>query len=201
MRGVIYIEGGGDGKDLRTRARQGFRGLFERARFEGRMPKLVACGSRNDTFDHWKTALSQAAPDAFVAVLVDSEDPVEDVDKPWQHLKTRDGWIRPEGVDDDQALLMVTCMETWIVADREALREHYTRGHLQDSALPSLRGLESRCRQEVQEALAHATRTSPKQYSKGKRSFEVLSKVDPSKLEEHLSSFKRCMEILKKRLG
>jgi hypothetical protein len=68
-------------------------------------------------------------------MLIDSEDPVVDIEKTWQHLKTGDNWERPAATSDDEVLFMTTCMESWIVADRETLKKHY--GHkLHESALP-----------------------------------------------------------------
>ena len=140
----IYLEGGG-GKDLNTRCREGFRKLLEKCGFSGRMPKLTACGSRNAAFDDFNTEHSYTSNNDCVFLLVDSEDPVPDIDKPWEHLSIRDGWIRPSGADDEQALLMTTCMETWIAADRNALKSHFGQ-HLKDSALPALNDLEGRAR-------------------------------------------------------
>lgn len=50
MKVRVYVEGGGDSKDLRILCRRGFSKLFERAGLKGRMPKVAACGSRNQAF-------------------------------------------------------------------------------------------------------------------------------------------------------
>ena len=50
MSAKIYIEGGGDSKELRIRCREGFRRLLDQCGFTGRMPKLIACGGRDATF-------------------------------------------------------------------------------------------------------------------------------------------------------
>ena len=42
---VIYLEGGGESKELHSRCREGFRKLLEKNGFKGNMPRLVACGS------------------------------------------------------------------------------------------------------------------------------------------------------------
>lgn len=164
MSAVIYLEGGGDAKDQRARCREGFSKLLDRCGFAGRMPRLVACGSRSAAYDNLKTAHKYARPGDYVAMLIDSEEPVADIEATWGHLKSRDRWTRPRGAEDDQVLLMTTCMETWIVADRTALAGHYGKG-VQKSALPPLVDLEERARQDVQQALMHATRkcsdTSP----------------------------------------
>ena len=62
MNARLYIEGGGDSKQLHTRCREGFRKLLERCGFGGRMPRLVACGGRNSTFDDFSTALRKHLP-------------------------------------------------------------------------------------------------------------------------------------------
>lgn len=57
MIGRIYIEGGGDRADGRARCREGFRRLLlENCGYQGRMPRLVICGSRNSAYDDFKAA-------------------------------------------------------------------------------------------------------------------------------------------------
>ena len=64
----------------------------------------------------------------YVALLIDSEEPLSNIDETWDHLMRRDRWQRPRGAQDDQVLFMTTCMETWIVADYNALRAHFGQG-------------------------------------------------------------------------
>jgi hypothetical protein len=191
----IYLEGGGDSKELRVRCREGFRKLLESCGYEGRMPGLIACGARNAAYDYFKTAHGQSRAGDFIAMLVDSEDPVENIEAPWKHLKQRDGWPKPAGCRDGQVLLMTTCMETWIVCDRAALAAHYGAS-LQNSALPALVLLEGKRRGAVQDALVRATRNCSSAYAKGKRSFGILAKLSPAILERYLPSFARCRRIL-----
>ena len=134
-----------------------------------------------------------------MAMLIDSEDPIAEIEKTWAHLKQRDGWDKPDGADDEQVLLMVTCMESWIVTDRQTLRSHYG-SNLQPSALPALDGMETRDRDSIQKALFHATRNCKNACAKGQRSFEVLAALEPSALRRHLPSFVRCESVLTKRL-
>jgi hypothetical protein len=195
---ILYLEGGGDSKELHTRCREGFRRLLERCGFQGRMPRLVAGGGRDATFGDFVVA-HVAGTDRFTALWTDSEEPPADLEKTWAHLQKRDGWMPPTGASDEQVLFMTTCMETWLVTDRAALKEHYG-SDLQDSALPPLVELEKRPRQEIQESLMHATRDCSNSYSKGKRSFELLAKLTPATLEKHLPSFNRVRRILNARL-
>ena len=96
-------------------------------------------------------------------------------------------------------LFMTTCMETSIVADGAALWEHYGQPR-QENALPALVDMENRNRHEVHNQLVHASRNCTNAYSKGKRSFEVLAKLDPAVLKQYLPSFVRVDRILKEKL-
>ena len=164
MRACIYIEGGGDSKELRARCREGFRRLLENSGFKGKMPRLVACDSRKAAFDDFVTARADAPPTDFISLWIDSEDPMADIERAWDHLKARDNWDAPTGSDDEQVLLMVTCMETWIVTARATLESHYGQ-NFQASRLPPLTGMESRVRASVLDALVRATRNCQNRYA------------------------------------
>jgi hypothetical protein len=199
---VIYLEGGASGpdsKDLQIRCREGFRKLLEKCDYKKRMPRLFACGSRDSAFDDFKRALSERQASDFVALWIDSEDPLTDLEATWAHVTRRDKWTKPIGATDDQVLFMTTCMETLVAADRAALRDHYG-AKLQPSALPPLVQLENRPRHDVQDKLAHATRNCTNAYAKGKRSFDILAKLNPATLAEHLPSFVRTRRILDQKL-
>lgn len=195
----IYIEGGGDSREGKIRCRDAFRVLLEKCGFKGRMPALVASGPRNAAYQDFCEAHRRVTTQAYVAMLVDSEEPLNDIEATWDHLKGRDRWDRPSGASDDQALFMTTCMESWIVADRAALRGHFGVT-LQESALPALDQLESRERHAVQDSLDRATRSCRNRYEKGKRSFEVLAKLDPATLAQHAPSFRHVRRILAEKL-
>jgi hypothetical protein len=202
---TVYVEGGGEGRDVRIRCREGFSKLAASAGFTGRMPKFVACGSRNETFKKFRIAIG--AEDEYSLLLVDSEDPVPTdnvtVDSPvaWDHLKTRDSWERPPGTANDQAQLMVTSVETWLMADKEALASVFGP-QLNRSAVFSLPGLEARSRQDLLEALKAATEPCgpKKMYDRGPRSFEILARVSAAVLCEHLSYFARFVDTLDQKL-
>ena len=194
----IYIEGGGDSKQLKVQCRKGFRQLLERCGFSGRMPRLVACGGRSEAYSDFKTA-HESNKVEYVAMLIDSEEPVSNPEETWDHLRNCDRWERPDGADDEQVLFMTTCMETWIVADRDTLRQHYGSS-LQESALPSLISLEQGNRQDIQEGLKRATRNCSNAYQKGKRSFEILGKLEPETMESYLPAFQRAKRILNEKL-
>jgi hypothetical protein len=200
----IYLEGGARGtgsKYLNTKCQEAFHKLLDQMGFKGRKPRLVACGSRSAVYDRFVIEHSQN-PAGYVAMWIDSEEPMTNPNAAWQHLRmvtTVPPWAQPDGAEDHQVLFMTTCMETWIVADRDLLSDHYGN-ELQESALPPLAALEERSRHDVQSTLEHATRNCTNAYEKGERSFEVLGRLNPATLEQHLPSFVRIHRILNEKL-
>ncbi|MCK4659302.1 MAG: DUF4276 family protein [Phycisphaerae bacterium] len=174
----VYVEGGGDANALRTKCRRGFSEFFRKAGFEGRMPKVVACGARDDAFDDFCTALAQAHGACFPVLLVDSEAVVET--EPWPHLKLWDNWDKPDDASADHAHLMVETMEAWFVADRDSLAAYFGR-EFNTNALPARNDVESISKAELYQSLKNATRLCNKkgEYDKGAHSFEILALIDP----------------------
>lgn len=181
----VYVEGGGNSNALKTKCRQSFTTFLKKAGLGGSMPRIVACGTRKAAYDDFCTALKNGEP---ALLLVDSEDLVAEThkDKPWAHLAARKGdkWQRPEGAEDDQCHLMVVCMESWFLADREQLANFFAQG-FQVSALPSpQRSVESIAKETVYDALEKATSNCKTKsvYGKGEHSFDLLTMLDPQKV-------------------
>ncbi len=204
MNASIYIEGGASGpnsKYLNTKCQEAFHKLLDKMGFTGRKPHLVACGGRQNVFDRFCTKMKTTSAE-YVAMWIDSEEPMQDPEKAWQHLAavtTVGPWTKPASADDDQVLFMTTCMETWIATDRNTLISHYGKA-LQEKHLPSLNNLENLGRHTVQNQLTQATKSCDKPYAKGESSFEILSKLDNDELRKHLKSFRRIERILESRL-
>ena len=195
----IYVEGGGESKSLHTKCREGFRKLLEKAGFVGHMPRIIACGSRREAFDDFRTAMMDSGADEYPILLVDSEGSVSS--GAWEHLHSRDGWDKPLDAEEDQAHLMVQCMETWCIADRETLRAFFGQ-HVHEGSLPPDVDLENRAKDDVQNALMQATRQCgrDREYSKGKRSFELLARLNPETLRKLLPHFTHLCDVLNGRL-
>ena len=192
----IYVEGGGDRGELKTRCRKGFGALFQKTCLQGRMPKVVACGSRRRAFDRFCAALAKATNDDFVVLLVDSEAPVSRNAGPWQHLKSRDNWDQPADALDDNSHLMVQCMEAWFLADKEALAAYFGDG-FNPNALPGRLEIEQVSKSEVEKGLKMASRQSKKgRYDKGSHSFGILAELDPRKVTDASPHAKRLISTL-----
>ena len=201
MKLKVYVEGGGDGKSLRTRCRQGFSSFFAKADLAGRMPQVVACGGRDSAFDKFCTALRSRKAEEFIVLLVDSEDPVAQGSGPWLHLRTRDRWTKPDEATDENAHLMVQCMEAWFLADRDGLAAYFGHG-FNRNALPGGRDIEDVAKDDVLEGLKNATRQTKKgEYGKGRHSFDMLERIDPANVMAASPHASRLVQIMREKAG
>lgn len=183
MKVRVFVEGGG-GKSVNSTCRRGFRRFLEEAGIDGRMLEIVPCGSRTHAFEDFKTDLAEEEVVAFL--LVDAERPVRAParrPKPWQHLKEApDNWSRPKAATDDQCHLMVQVMESWFLADPDALKAFYGR-EFREGSLPRNQNIEQISKQDVERGLKDATRATKKgEYydNKGKHSFAILAELNPA---------------------
>ena len=175
----IYVEGGGNTGALKSECRRGFAEFFAKFIPRGKQPRVIACGSRNEALDDFRTALRKYR-DEHVVLLVDAEAPVASGQAIWAHLKQRDGWDPPAGATEENTHLMVQCMESWFLADPEELASYFGQG-FQSSALPRNPNIEAVSKQDVFRSLENATRQTRTKgvYSKGGHSFALLARIDP----------------------
>lgn len=192
----LYIEGGGDGATQDTAFRAGWTAFFEKAGLR-KMPRPIRGGGRGQTFDAYCTAVKTRRSDELPLLLVDSEDLVNVGHDAWQHLKASDKWTKPRGAETADAFLMCTCMETWFVADREALKAFFN-DCWKDKALPKWPDLEKVEKGRILQALDKATAgCGDRKYAKGKVSFDLLKVIDPKEVERHLPSARALLDRLR----
>ena len=201
MEGVaIYMEGGGDGPNGKAALRIGMDALLsplkEVARRDRLRWKLVVCGGRDAAFKRFRNAANGG--DAIVALLVDSEGPVSTA--PTLHLAQRDGW-HLQFADGDAIHLMVQVMETWIVADAEALNRYYGSGFERDR-LPRHAVLEALPKADVASALERATAaTSKGSYRKIRHASDLLARIDPEVVKQRCPHFERLWVWLERQVS
>ncbi len=196
MRVILYIEGGGSGNRLGQSFRRAWSDFFRSAGLAGNLPRIVRGGSRNETFDQFRTALQNAGADELPILLVDSEGPVAAGHSAWEHLRDKDGWRRPPATADTPAFLMVQVMETWLLADRDALRDFFGAS-FRENRLPAQSNLESVSRADALQFLEQATAGCTRQYAKGTVSFEVLARIRPEKVAERCPHARAILEYLR----
>ena len=192
----IFIEGGGDGQLHERSFRKAWSEFFRSAGLSGRMPAVVRGGGRKQTYDKFAHAVRKPKASKLPVLLVDSEERVTDGDTVWQHLQNRDCWPCPESARDDQAFLMVVTMETWFLADRELLQEHFGL-ELVESHFKKWPVLENLSKETVLNALRAATVRCSSPYEKGKVSFDLLAKLNPGRVEIACPHAKELLDRLR----
>ncbi len=206
---TLYVEGGGDSAALSSDCREGFRKFITKAGVQNR-PRIVACGSRQNAYDSYCTAIANRQE---AMLLVDSEAPVTAAHQtgtpehwqPWGHLKARqgDGWDKPTSADDTDCHLMVQIMESWFVADRQTLKSFFGRD-LNENALPSAANpIEEQAKAGVFESLRTSTRNcqTKGQYGKGDHSFKLLAELNPAVVMAASPWAKRFVDLLRQKMN
>jgi hypothetical protein len=200
---IVYVEGGGRGKDLPIRCAEGFHKFIAGAGIQNK-PRVVACGTRRNAYDRYCTAIKN---NEATLLLVDSEAPVHehhqpsketpDRWKPWAHLLLRDGWSKPSKSEDEQCHLMVQMMEHWFLADPETLLDFFKDG-FNENALPKTRPVEAISKDKLNNGLNNAIKgTTAEGYDKGTHSFAILGRINAAKVAAASPWAKRFIDVLK----
>ena len=190
----LYIEGGSKGS-VAEAFRAGWSSFFVKAGLR-RKPRVVVGEDRAKAFDLYRTALRSRAADELPLLLVDSEEVPAPGQSAWAHLDARDRWRQPEGAGMDDAYLMITCMETWFIADRESLRRFFGKGW-KEKPLPAQRGLEKVPKKRIFDALKRASAGCAQPYTKGEPSLEILAEIRPAVVAAHCPAAARLLARLR----
>lgn len=196
----IYVEGGSeDQKAPKDACRKGFVEFLQKAGFEGKMPQIVACGSRDEALRQFERA-KRSGDNAWL--LIDSEQPIAAKHQQgetqnwqsWGHLPLS----KPALSNDNQCHFMVVVMESWLLSDRETLKKYYGK-NFKENALPNEAvSIETLTKDQIYKSLEQATQGTQKgKYSKGGHSFDLLEKIDPQKVIEKSPWAKRFIECLR----
>jgi Domain of unknown function (DUF4276) len=199
----IYVEGGAKNKALDSKCRKAFKKFIGKAGFadDMSMPRVFPCGSRNEAFSDFKTALSNKESDEYPILLIDSEAPIGGTENPWDFLKNkkRDNWKKPRGADDENVHFMVQCMESWFYADKTTLKKYFGKD-FKESALSKIRKIEDIPKKAVFSGLKKATKDTQKgEYDKGSHSFGILELIDPEKVKKASPYAEKFFKVLERK--
>lgn len=204
---LVYIEGQGGGGTVSRRSfldgefrkawKQFLQPLADRAEQSGiRRFRCIPGRGGATTADRFANPLP-LQDGALRILLIDSEAPVADVGKPWNEIKQK----CPNWADDKNCYLMVQCLETWLLADVDTLREHYNshgKGCFRENKLKAWRDLENIARKTLQDALQSATVECGKPYAHADGNL-LIAKVRRERLEQ-LSSVARLFRDFAQRI-
>jgi hypothetical protein len=181
----IHVEGGGGQDRINTLCRKAFSEYFAKIVPANRKPRVVPSGSRRSAYDDFCTSIrTERDKYELILLLVDSEGPVANHHTAWHHLQHRqeDNWNKPQQANDQSAHLMVQCMESWFLADKDALGRYFGDGFLRDS-LPGQANIELIPKSDVLDGLEHAVGpTTQRHYHKTNHGYELLALIDPQKV-------------------
>jgi len=180
----IYIEGGGNKKDTKKAMRIGFseflKDLRQMAQEKRIRWQIIICGSRQNAFEDFKTAL-KTNPKAFNVLLVDAEAPVNTT--PCQHLKLNDHWDLLN-IDDEHCQLMVQTMEAWLIADIESLKKFYGAG-FKENAIFKNQEIEKIDKKQLEASLKRATCNIKKgEYHKIQHASKLLALLEVNQVRQ-----------------
>jgi len=183
----IYLEGGGDASVLRKRYSQAFHSVLDPICGKSK-PRIVAKGGRKEAFDAFKIGLNDSTLD-IVFLLIDSEEPIKDIEKTWIHLSNRkeDQWTKPKDANDEHVLFMTTAVETWVLADLKI-----RGGEKIDKSIEKIA-------KEI--VLADLSKVTVGKYLKSvDEQSKFIERIDPNNLSA-LPSFARVRRILQEKLS
>ena len=196
----IYVEGGGDQSTTKALFRQGMSSFLKDLRQLAQNKRIrwsiIVCGGRTSAFRDYCKAL-KSHPDATNILLVDSEEAMASKTR-CEHLGSRDGWVMKE-INEDLVHLMVQVMESWIIADVNALEAYYGNG-FNRNAVPGNSNVEAIPKTSIESALNNATKSTKKgKYHKIRHGPDILGQVSVPLVRnkaEHCDKLFNCTEKL-----
>jgi hypothetical protein len=196
----LFIEGGG-GKQSRDDLRRAFGEFFsgprEAARERGIHWRVVMCGSRDDTFKAFRAGVRDY-PEDHVFLLVDAEQEVACA--PRAHLAARDPWDL-SFASDDQCHLMAQVMESWFLADPDALAQFYG-SQFGIKQIPPRKNVEEVPKSEVETVLKSSTaKTSKGEYHKIRHGAPILESLNADRVRSRAPHCDRLFEALQEAIG
>jgi len=192
----IYMEGGGKDKNGKAMLREGMTKFLQKATASSGKFQVTCCGSRNEALDMFRTALERPNENSdYIFLLVDSEAFVKDADdgikRPKQHLQTRDLSWNMQGMNEKQIHLMAQVMESWFIADAEALADFYGQ-NFNRNAIPKNNEVEEIEKLKIETALVEATKNTTKgKYHKIQHGAKILAIINPNVVRKKASYCER----------
>lgn len=197
----LYVEGGGKGSHKRAtiKLQQGFDAFFRELKDKARERKIsfkiIPSSNTQTTYDDFFRSIEHS-PQSFNILLVDSDDFVDDNQTAREFLQQKYKKWKLQKVTDDQCHLMVQIMESWFLADIDALKNFYGN-EFKENKLPKTQNIEKVGKVEVETKLKGATKNTKKgEYHKIHHGSEILQTVNPRKVRDAASFCNKLFEVI-----
>ncbi len=199
----LYVEGGSKGSHKRAtiKLQQGFDSFFkeikELARSKKISFKIIPAGNTQSTYDDFIFSVENS-PQSFNLLLVDSDDALSENESARAFLQKKYKKWKLKTVKDEQCHLMVQIMESWFIADVDALKQFYGQG-FNAGKFPKNRNVEAVEKEQIKKSLKAAiAKTNKKEYHKIEHGSKLLEIINPNKVREAaLHCEKLFTEIIK----
>jgi hypothetical protein len=179
----IYFEGD-------DKLRPGFNTFFKDIKETARQQRLdVKSVATNGTPSGDFAKALKSHPDWINLLLLDSEGPLEVISERQRQVASFDG---------ANVFWMIELMESWFLADCDALEKYYGQG-FNSNALPGNRQVQNISKKDVIDGLKRATeKTKPGRYHKTKHAPNLLALVDSDLVRTAASECQRLFDALER---
>ena len=202
----LYVEGGGKhtSKNATIKLQRGFdaflRELKELAKSKHIPFKIIPLGSIEDTYKEFDLSVRKSQQ-TFNLLLVDSDKAVPPGESARAFLQREHRKWKLKIADDEQCHLMAQTMESWFIADVEALKNYYGQD-FNDKALPKAKNVETIDKLRVESGLKAATKnTSKGEYQKINHGGVLLEKIDAKKVRGAAHFCEILFAVLAEKIG
>ena len=157
--------------------------------------RVAPGGSKDETIKDFLDAV-QDEPEVFNVLLIDSDIP--DNGRLIASLKNSPIWNSQTGatIRDDQIHFMVQVMESWFLADKDAIARYYGQS-FQANRLPPNPNVEQVMASDAIRRLENATRRTRKgTYHKTRHAPDLLTRIDPTKVRNAAPNCRRLFAAL-----
>lgn len=187
---TIYLEGGGHGGEGRRRLGRAMEVFLRKV--TQRKLRVFPLGGRSEVIRQFR---KHASTEEVRLLLVDSEQPVQAATPAGyaRHLAS-EGGLLPE--PHDHLHLMIQCMESWLIADRDAWERLY--GPDAARALPGTCETDDLEKRDVLSAVQRALELGSRhgRYRKLEDGPKVLERLDPNAVARRSRSFRALRDWL-----
>lgn len=201
----LYVEGGGKGSHKRAtiKLQQGFDSFFselkEAARAKKISFKIIPAGNTQSTYDDFIFSVKNSAQ-SFDMLLVDSDEAVAESESARAFLQRKYKKWQLKNIKDEQCHLMVQIMESWFLADVDAVKTFYGK-EFKETAIPKNDNVETIAKDAVEKSLNAATaKTQKAEYHKIEHGAKILEIINPQKVRKAAPHCEKLFRVIKEEI-